>query len=234
MRSRTTNLEASNDDDLVEVLDRDGADQARVQEALVFIRASLDRTLYQGVSTIGEYLLKTFFDDDPEQVSSRSPYKNASFRALAEWCGTPELPISKSWLHNAVAVAVMRRLLGDSLSFRRLSPSHQLAFLPLCRDPEKVERLAERVLSKRLSVRDLRRAVADETNVGRARRGRVPKSTIQKTLERSLRLLTADGTPTKADVTGLDKEAAQRALTAAHDLMRRLAELVEQLEAHSP
>jgi len=72
------------------------------------------------------------FGNDPTLARSRNPHKNASFRALAEKCGTPELPVSKSWLDNAVGVALMLRQLPETAKvFKELLPSYQTALLPL-------------------------------------------------------------------------------------------------------
>jgi len=72
------------------------------------------------------------FGNDPTLARSRNPHKNASFRALAEKCGTPDLPISKSWLNNAAGVASMLRQLPETAkAFKELLPSYQTARLLL-------------------------------------------------------------------------------------------------------
>ncbi len=106
-------------------------DDNLVDEAVVKIRAILDDTVAKGAVAVGEYVLRTFFGDDLEQVRSRDAKSGLSFRALAERCGSAELPISKSWLHAAVSVVAMRRALPQAERFKALPPSHQTALLPL-------------------------------------------------------------------------------------------------------
>jgi len=211
-------------------------DEKLVEQAVTFIRKTLAETLYKGATTVGDYVLESFFDNDPARVRSKNPQKNASFRSLAEKCGTADLPISKSWLHNAVGVAVMRRLLPEgSTAFKQLPPSHQATLLPL-REPAKVEKLATRAVDKKLSMRDLREIVDGE--VAKAKegetRGRRPTPVILKTLNRSLKIFTLEGGKrsfTKAMVEELDEEQTKNALKSAQGLMDRLKDLVEKLKA---
>jgi len=84
-------------------------DRKLVDEAARWITERVAATLKLGAQEVGEYLPDRFFRNDPTLARSRNPHKNASFRALAEKCGTPELPVSKSWLNNAVGVALPPR-----------------------------------------------------------------------------------------------------------------------------
>jgi hypothetical protein len=211
-------------------------DEKLVEKAVVYIRKTLAETLFKGATDVGDYVLKQFFGDDPEQVRSQNPHKNASFRSLSEKCGG-ELPIAKSWLYNAVSVAVMRRLLpaGDG-AFKQLPPSHQAALLPL-REPVKVEKIAERAVAKNLSVRALRDIVEKEVEKAPKegeRRGRPPTPVIVKTLNRSLKVFTLEGGKrsfTKAMVEELDEDQKKDALKSAQALAASLAKLIEKLEA---
>lgn len=209
------------------------SDEKLVKEAVAFIGKTLGETVVKGTIEVGDYVLEKFFGNDPEQVRSKNPGKDASFRSLVEACETPELPISKSWLHNAVGMAVMRRELPAGSSFRLLPPSHQTALLPL-REANKVEKLAERAVKKRLSVRELREFVGEERakSPRTDKRGRSPKPLIVKTLDRSLRLFTLESgrkSFTKAQVKELDEDQKKAALQSAEDLIESLKKLVAQL-----
>jgi hypothetical protein len=211
-------------------------DNALVEETVEFISKTLADTVYKGAVTVGEYVLKHFFNNDVKLAQSRDPYKNVSFRSLADKCGTSQLPISKSWLHNAVSVVVMQRSLPDAKAYKQLPPSHQVTLLPL-KEPARVEKLAEKALSKELSVKDLKAEVVKE----RAKivqegepRGRPPLPRIVKTLNRSLRLFTLESgrrSFTKAMVEELDDKETKKALVAAEGLIESLKDLVGKLKA---
>ena len=126
-----------------EILEEAEVDQELVEEAAKFIQKTLAETVFKGAQEVGSYIFKHFFGGKVERVTSKDPAKDASFAALATRCGTPELPISKTWLFNALGVAVACRSLPASSAFRKLLPSHQTALLPLRQedDFEKVEKL---------------------------------------------------------------------------------------------
>ncbi len=218
----------------VREIDDERVDEALVDETVVWIRDKLAGTLFKGMSEIGEYIFDHFFGGDIARLSSKNPTKNASFRSLVERCESAELPIGKSALHRAVGIAVMLRLLPNGgAAFKALPPTHQGALLPL-RDPDKVERVAERAVSKRLGVRDLRQLVAEEILADDGRRTRRHKPLILKTLDRSLKLFTLESgrrSFTKAHIEELDEGEMTEALRAAENLIGSLEKLVEKLKA---
>ncbi|MBN2559521.1 MAG: hypothetical protein JXQ75_01135 [Phycisphaerae bacterium] len=209
-------------------------DTKLVDEAVGWISAKVAATLRRGAEDVGEYVLDMFFSSDPELAKSRNPQKNASYRALAERCATSELPVSKTWLNNAVGIAVMlRRLPGTARAFRQLPPSYQETLLPL-RDPSRVEEVANKVSTKDLSYRELRKVVAEE----RAKtpkvdaRGRPPTPAIVKALNRSLKSFAFEGNRrafSKADVDALDEQERKRALKCAEGMIEQLRDLVRKL-----
>jgi len=210
-------------------------DPGRVDQAAAWISAKVAATLRRGAQDVGEYVLDTFFSGDPDLAKSKNPQKNASFRALAEKCGTPELPVSKTWLNNAVGVAViLRRLPEDAQAFKELPPSYQETLLPLS-DPTKVEKVAKQAAAKDLSFRELRQAVAEE----RARtpknnsRGRPRIPVVVKTLNRSLKLFAFGGskrTFSKAEIQELDDKQRKAAKASAEELMGKLISLAVKLK----
>ena len=232
--SRSTEKDDANkatEEDVVETR----ADEKLVEEAVDFIHKTIAETLDKGITTIGDYLLERFYNNDPDRVRSRNPHKEKSFRSLVERCETPELPISKTGLHRAVSAAVMRRTLPAGAAFKLLPPSHQAMLLPL-RDPEKVEKFAQRAVNKQMSVRGLHDIVVEE--VANARqgepRGRKPLPVIVKTLSRSLKIFTFEGgrrSFTKTMVEELDEDQRKSALKSALGLQASLTKLIEKLEA---
>ena len=208
------------------------ADEKLVQESVKHIRKVLEETVIKGATEVGNYLFEKFFDSDVERVRSHDPQKNASFRLLAEKCGTPDLPVSKTWLSNAVGVAVMCKGLPSGASYRQLPPSHQTVLLPL-REPKRVEVIAERAVNKEFSVRDLRDVVQKEVAKNKDEgRGRPPKPLIVKTLDRSLKLFTLESgrkSFSKKDVRDLSAEDATHARDTALELMASLKKLLAEL-----
>jgi hypothetical protein len=210
-------------------------DRTLVDEAAAWITARVSATLKLGAREVGEYILDRFFRSDPTLAKSKNPHKNASFRLLAEKCGTPELPISKTWLNNAVGVALMtRQLPATATAFKELPPSYQETLLPL-RDPTKVEKLAKLALSRELSFRELRQTVAEERSKlpkGKSR-GRPASPIVIKVLRQSLKSFVLAGGKrsfTKADVEELDEQQREDALEAAETLLDKLKDLVSKLK----
>jgi hypothetical protein len=229
--------ESSSSDNAVAVVEPDSViDYARVERAASWIHKKLIETVDRGARDIGEYVLKEFFKGDPEFASSRDPYKNASFRDLADKCGTPEIPVSKSWLHNAVAVAIMiRQLPQGATAFKQLALSHQAELLPL-RDPAKVEKVAKEAVTMVWTVSHLREVVAkkrSKTPKDESKGGRSPTPVIVKTLNRSLKVFTLEGGKrsfTKAQVEELDEQQKKDAVESAEGLIEKLKDLVIKLK----
>jgi hypothetical protein len=213
------------------------ADQERVEEATRWIGMKVTETLKRGAQEVGEYVLREFFEDDPELAKSMNPYKNASYRALAARCRTSALPITKTWLNNAVGIALMIRQLPESATaFKRLPPSFQEVLLPLG-DPERVEGMASHALTNELSFRQLRRAVVTD-NASRARKGPQQNQrfapTIMEALSRSRKAFGLDSGkrffPT-AQIDELSSQQQKDAAKAAEMLIETLRNLILQLRA---
>jgi len=210
-------------------------DKRLVDEASAWISSKIAVTLNRGAQEIGEYVLARFFGGDPILAKSQNPHKNASFRALSERCGTAELPVSKTWLNNAVGVAVMiRRLPEPSGAFKALPPSFQASLLPL-RDPTKVEKVASVVTTKELSVRELKKVVAEECakTPKDTSRGRPSTPAIAKAVSRSLRLFSWEGNKrafSRAEVDELDDDQRKDIIRSVRILMERLRDLAGKLK----
>lgn len=209
-------------------------DKRLIDEAVDWIRDTALEGIKKTLGEVGEYIIRKFFDDDVGLVRSKSPSKHASFRALAERCGSADFPVSKTWLNNAVGVAVMSRQLSSPKSaFRLLPPTLQETLLPL-KDPDRVEKVAKKVIEGECTLREARKVVAQE----RAKlpkdegRGRPPTPAIMKTLNRSLKLFMLEGgrrSFTRADVEDLDDDQREEAIKSAEALIERVRALVEKL-----
>jgi transposase len=182
------------------------------------VRGTVDR----GFVEVGDYVLRTFFQDDPALVGSRNSKKALSFRALAERCGR-EITISRTWLNNAVRAAIIRRGLPKRSAFSRLASSHQAVLLPL-REPAAVEELAERVEREKLSVEVTRANVREA--LGRPGKRKRLKSSIVRTL-RQMQIWLDVGTkgrPTflKSEFASLSKSERTWTRAMANALANRL------------
>ena len=213
-------------------------DEKLVEEAARYIQKTLRETVARGMVEVGGYVFEKFFEGKVEKVASKDPTKNASLSELAKRCGTREMPISKTWLYNALWVAVATKELGPKSPFCQLPPSHQATLLPLRNKDgfEKVEKLAEKAVEKDLSVGKVRELVSKEVArqpKGESKVGRPPKPLIVKTLDRSLKIFTFEEGKrsfTNADVAELDKDQVKHALEAAEKLAKNLDGLIERLK----
>jgi hypothetical protein len=220
--------------DTPEVLQEEAVDKKLVDDAARWIREKVEATVHKGALEIGEYVLEVFFDGDPDQVRSKSPRKRASFRALVEKCDSVDLPVSRSTLNNAVGVAMMRKSLPSKAAFLQLPSSHQFKLLPL-HDPEKVERLANKAVTKEMTLREVREMVVDElAKVEKVPSGlkRPPTPKVLKTLTRSIKLFTVESGRRqfpKAMVEELSQDQKKQALKDAETLQQSLTDLIEKL-----
>jgi hypothetical protein len=193
-------------------------------------------TVHKGAMEIGDYVLDRFFDGDVQLVGSKNPRKSASFRSLVERCGTSDLPISKTWLHSAVGIAVVRRSLPSATAFRELTPTHQSILLVL-RQPDRIETLAQRAVREKLTVRELRAVVREQVAMRSSDSPRVNsrKTSVLEVLREVLdKLIVNRKAFTMAEIEQLPCAAADAALEVARELTSRLSELVEKLESREP
>jgi hypothetical protein len=208
-------------------------DEKLVGEAVVWIRDTALANIKKTFGEVGEYVIRKFFQDDVELAKSKNPSKTASFRALVDRCGTTDFPVSKTWLNNAVGVAMMNRLLPARAAFRLLPPSAQETLLPL-RDPARVEKVADKAIEGEFTILQVRRAVRQErTRMPKDPRGRHPTPVITRTLNRSVKAFAFEGGKlsfTKADVEALDDDQKKDAVKSAKALIEKLEGLVSKLE----
>jgi hypothetical protein len=123
----------------------------RIDKAVAFINERA-RVIAAEMITIGEYLLREFFGNDPRAVASKDPRKMGSFRDLA---AREDCVLSYWTLWRAVNLAIQERKLGTVASMQQLSPTHKLQLLPLDDVPEK-RQLAKKAAEEGWSTRELR------------------------------------------------------------------------------
>lgn len=206
------------------------ADHALVERTVSHLRDVLAKTVTRGMDEVGQYLLKQFYDDDPELYFSASPNKHASLRLLIERCESMELPVRRTFIANALRMAAVTRALPRSASFHRLPPSHRVELLRV-RVTEKVERLASKAVESNLSVQKLRLLVQKEQGRRDAAtaRGRKRTPELLKALERCVNALRDDDTGRllfrRSEIDELSDEQLERGRTALSTLEKRVSEL---------
>jgi len=167
------------------------ADADLVEEAAGRLKIIALGTVAKGMAEMGAYLLDTFYDGKPDLYRSAAPRKHASLRLLMERCESVDVPVSRSLLARALMIAVRIRELPCNSAFNALPPSHQ-AELVRIRSVEKVEKLAERARTDRMSVMRLRAAVRKA--VPKSNRGRKPTPEVVRVLSACVRGLRDDET----------------------------------------
>jgi hypothetical protein len=206
------------------------ADKALVERAVSHIRDVVAKTVARGLDDVGSYLLREFYDDDPALYLSASPSKHASLSMLVERCESLELPVSRTFLANALRMASVTKQLPRAATFHKLPPSHRVELLRV-RAPEKLERLASKVVEGKLSVQKLRtleQKEQDRSNEASGR-GRKRSPEVLKAIESCLRVLRDEETGKllfhRSDVAELTDEQQARADAALKSLEKRVAEL---------
>jgi hypothetical protein len=232
---RKNTLAKSNDHqvDVAEIVlpaSADKVDRALVDRSVSHIRDVLAKTVTLGLDEVGQYLLKEFFDNDPAIYLAAAPNKHASLRKLMDRCESMELPVSRTFLVNALRMAVITKELPSAATFNRLPPSHRVELLRV-RAPEKLERLATRAVEGKLSVLKLRTLVQkqEERDKSAPGRGRTPTPGVLRSIEGCLRLLRDEDTGKllfrRRDVAALTEEQRARAEAAFKALEKRIADL---------
>lgn len=138
------------------------ADLGAVDRAVVRLHTMVSGTAVQSLTEIGHFLLDEL---DAEGT-----------RAVLRKCDSVELPVSRTFLTRAIAVARLERRLPEDARFRQLSASHRVELVAV-RDPIVVERLASIAVERRLSVQKLRSLVRRE--VARSGSTRGPKPVVE-------------------------------------------------------
>jgi hypothetical protein len=206
------------------------ADRDLVDRAISHIRDVLSGTVSKGMEEVGQYLLREFYDDDPELYYSASPNKHASLRLLVERCESMDLPVGRTFLANALRMAAVSKGLPRGASFIRLPPSHRVELLRV-RSPEIVERLAAKAVGSNLSVQKLRALVRKQEDRGaaKAKRGRRRTPAVLKAIEMCLRALRDEDTGRllfrRSDIDEMTDEQRARGQAALESLEKRIADL---------
>lgn len=187
-----------------------------IAEVARSIRALHDQHALRFAVEVGRLIIERFYGGDLSRAKSRAA-KDVSLRKLAE---QPDMPLSRSALHNAVRLYDLVQRLGGIETCAPLGPSHLRALLPL--PEEEQARLAEAARDKGWTVRELEAAARDARAPKRAG-GRPPLPGFVKSLHDLGRYADPAGA-LLADLDHAEKLDPQKA--------RALLETIDTLSAH--
>ena len=229
-RALTKGAVTAQSDVIVQSKSAQRVDRDLVDRTVSQIREVLAKTVARGIDEVGRHLLQAFYDDDPELYYSSSPSKHASLRLLMDRCESMELPISRTFLANALRMAAVTKGLPRAATFNQLPPSHRVELLRL-KAPGNLERVASKALAEKLSVQKLRTLVQKEVERAGTASGRGRKRTpvAVQAIDACLRALRDEETGRllvkRSDLDEMTEEQAARAQAALTSLEKRVAEL---------
>jgi hypothetical protein len=157
----------------------DGTNLADLDAIVEDLRALRGRPRLDGALAIGQLLFDRFFEGSIAVWQNHSRTKAYSLRRLAQ---RPSCPMSKSALHQAVAVHVASLSLAGVQTSGHIGFSHIVAVLAF----EAVERelLLRLAAENRWSVRRLRNEVIHRAPHAKARRGRPRHGAVRHVADR--------------------------------------------------
>jgi len=156
-------------------------DEALVIEAGQTLSQIFSEHFERAMLEAGEYIIRTFYNDDYELARSKKPVKGESLRQLIiRLQGEPGAP-KKSWLYNAVKIAIDARDFSGFHTYGKLQLSHKVALLPVD-DMEQKKSLIEQAVGEELTVRELKEIIIASPK-GRGS-DQNPPQPAQKSLER--------------------------------------------------
>ena len=93
-------------------------EKTKIDKAVQYINEKIGKRYYETAIDVGNYVLKTFFRDDINEVKSKNPKKLLSFNKL---CARPDLEVHPKHLNQMVLVAAQERLLIDKLGVDKVN-----------------------------------------------------------------------------------------------------------------
>jgi hypothetical protein len=140
----------------------------QLDEAVTFINTKANESA-KSLVEIGDYLLKTFFENDIKKAEDRAPRKGISLRKIA---AHKDIMLSYRSLANAMRLADQNHLFSGA-KFRNLTESHRLLLLNVTEESQKMA-FAEKSMKEKLSYRGLRDVLIKENYITPRGRGALP------------------------------------------------------------
>ncbi|MFZ2632727.1 MAG: hypothetical protein WA081_06015 [Desulfosalsimonadaceae bacterium] len=197
-------------------------DDARIDEAVVFINERFAAHVYQGYLEIGKYVLEKFFNNDIRLAGSRSSKKPVSYNKL---CRHPDLAVSRSALMNMVKTGAQSGfLVAGGIAEERIKYSLLILLTRLENNQEKLD-LAQACIDEGLIYEELRQRIG-EINV-QSLPPASPADAVGKHLtcvQRWIRGVRAPaGMTNEAVISGLDPADKEKFLDAAGGILEDMS-----------
>jgi hypothetical protein len=206
----------------------DGPDSSELDTIAEDLRALRGRPRLEGALAIGQLLFDRFFEGSVAVWRNHDRNKAHSLRRLAQ---RPACPMSKSALHQAVAVYVASLSLASVQTFGHIGLSHIVAVLTFgASERQLLLRLAE---ENRWSVRRLKNEVIRLAPLASSQRGRPRHGTLRRVADR-LRDCARALTDATASLRGIDLPAGATTEIGRHleEMARAGDELAAVLGSH--
>jgi hypothetical protein len=134
----------------------DEPDMRLVEEAGMKLTVILSRHYENAMIEAGNYIIKTFFDNDIERARKKQATKEKSLYQLIIYLQNQKNNApSKSWLYNAVNLAVDSSDYKNYPLYTKLLLSHKIELLPISHQGIK-KQLMKEIIEKKLTVSQLK------------------------------------------------------------------------------
>ncbi|MCF8111660.1 MAG: hypothetical protein K9J85_09255 [Desulfobacteraceae bacterium] len=140
--------------------EKDPVDESLVEEAYSELRNILVNHLRKGMLEAGKYLIEKFYDNDVELARQKSSPKKASLNKLKKKLQNSDgnAP-SKTWIYDAVNLAVDHHDYANDSVYGKLGHSHQVN-LTYVKDPDKKKTLIKETAKNEYTVAKLKKEIA--------------------------------------------------------------------------
>lgn len=142
-------------------LKEESADQDLVEKAFIEINKVVSQHFTNAMEEVGEYIIKTFYNNNFDRASKDKPVKGKSLLALKN--KFKDEGHSKSWFYYAVGIAADKKKF-DEIGYDRykeLNISHR-RILTSVKDLEQKKKYVEETLNKNLSVVALENKIRED------------------------------------------------------------------------
>lgn len=183
--------------------DNDLVDQAYQKLTEITTRRISD-TMYE----VGEYLIKTFYDDNFEYAQSKTPVKEKSINKLFSKIRKNSDAYSRSWFYNSIQLVADQRYFDKQglTKYNDLGHSQKI-YLTYLKDLDIKQALVEEAVDNKYSVSKLKERIAEEQGKVTMTLARVPdKEKLQEWSVEYLKKIQHKG---KEDINKLNKKLAQ-------------------------
>ena len=132
------------------------ADMRLVEQAGMKLTEIISRHYENAMIEAGKYLVKTFFENDIEKARQKNPVKDKSLYQLILYLQKQKNNApSKSWLYNAVNLAVDYSDYNRFHKYGKLLLSHKVLLLPID-SPSIKKKLIQEIVEKKFTVSQLK------------------------------------------------------------------------------